>query len=370
MGEDGSQKAAYITKDDLGLPSNLMIESQSDWKFELKDNDWRSYPPEDCTELDRYWKVFDAPATEAGSDAPKPVRPYLARVNLMRKETIVDFKAMTCQVGGSRPRKLKREVVDDGWLTNAFFFKTFTAVLAEADVKIDNKPEDMFDFRYNQDFRTRTDDGRKMKRGGHDYKIPVGWKRFAVNVKGQYDDGNNHWLKEDETGWAVAYHGTAKESLPGILSTGFRVGAKQKFEANTGAGIYCAAEIDVSQYYSEPQYVDGHWIQTVLQMRVKPSAIKKVTSSSATAFEKKYWVINDPGDMRAYGVLMREFSLFDYKPPQYAFLGAGSIVVKNMLDELRQKAERIESGDLTASGRSLDKVPAAAGQQGGCCSVL
>ena len=89
--------------------------------------------------------------------------------------------------------------------------------------------------------------------GGREYHLPVGWKRFAVQVKGAYDDGtlpakravmtiafrncprnmpvtsyharghalgawnnehvsgDNGWLREDESGWAVAYHGTSKE---------------------------------------------------------------------------------------------------------------------------------------------------------------
>merc|ERR1712176_151398 len=178
---------------------------------------------------------------------------------------------MSCCVDGGRPRRLQRSVATDDWLGNAYFFEAFKAALAAGGLTLENAAEDMFDFRFNQDFRSVKDDGRKLKRGGQQYEIPVGWKRFAVKVKGQYDDGDNSWLKEDDSGWAVAYHGTARDSLPGILSTGFRVGDRQKFAKTTGAGVYCTPWTDVVNHYSKPQMVNGHSVQIVLQLRVKPT---------------------------------------------------------------------------------------------------
>lgn len=228
----------------------------------------------------------------------------------MRKEAVIDFANMTASVGGSRPRPVRRLVKTADWLNNSFFFEAFKDALHSGGIKVESSPEEMFSFAFNQDFRGMRDDGRELLRGGQVYKLPVGWKRFAVNVKGQYDDGHNQWLREDETGWAVAYHGTAKESLPGILSTGFRVGEGQKFEKETGAGIYCAPSAEVAQHYSRPREWHGRTVQIVLQLRVRPSAIRKVTTG--TDFEKNYWVINDPNDMRAYGVLIRELPLDEY----------------------------------------------------------
>ena len=49
--------------------------------------------------------------------------------------------------------------------------------------------------------------------------------------------GDNGWLREDESGWAVAYHGTSKEGLGGILCAGFRVGERQKFAKDTGRRV-------------------------------------------------------------------------------------------------------------------------------------
>jgi len=190
------------------------------------------------------------------------------------------------------------------WMTNDYFFTAFTAALKNAGVKVEEAADHMFDFRFNEDFRNKNDDGRTLKRGGEEYRLPYGWKRFAVSVKGEYDKGDNAWLRSGNEGWAIAYHGTAEANLPGILATGFRVGPRQKFKSATGAGVYCTPFIDVASAYAPAQTVQGHSIQIVLQLRVKPSKIKRITTGSD--FEKKYWVINDPADMRAYGVLIRE----------------------------------------------------------------
>merc|ERR1711862_44248 len=96
----------------------------------------------------------------------------------------------------------------DDILSNDFFFKAFCKTLAAAGIKVDSSAMGMFDFSQNQDFRGKRDDGRKVYRGGERYMIPFGWKRFAVNVRGRYDDRNEAWLGSDgKTSWAVAYHG-------------------------------------------------------------------------------------------------------------------------------------------------------------------
>merc|ERR1712151_1120890 len=174
-------------------------------------------------------------------------------MRLMGKDVVVDFKLSQVTAVGGQAKRLRRESRKDDWLNNLYFFEAFKDALSAGGVDVTASPEEMFDFSFNQDFRTLKDTGRVFSRGGKDYRIPVGWKRFAVNVKGQYDDGDNSWLRENETGWAVAYHGTAKDSLPGILCAGFRVGSRQKFDREVGAGVYCANKIDVAQHYSQPK---------------------------------------------------------------------------------------------------------------------
>lgn len=326
-------RARYISQDMIGPPCSLLQDRHPDWRFELGPGNWRSYPLEESIELDRYWTFYTAMRQKDSSI------PHLAKVQLMRREGEVDFSKMSCQVGSGRPRKLKRETTLSDWLSNTYFSEAFTAALSSAGVKVESTPEEMFDFRFNQDFREVKDDGRKLFRGGQPYELPIGWKRFAVNVKGQYDDGDNTWLREDDSGWAVAYHGTAKDSLPGILCTGFRVGSRQKFEKELGAGVYCTPWIGVAQHYSKPQMHRGHSVQIVLQLRVKPSAVRLVTHKKATDFERKYWVINEPGDVRAYGVLVRELGLRDWVPPEAMVYGKEHPEVQRLLRELRAEAQ-------------------------------
>lgn len=314
-GHNPEARPGEISSAMLGPPINLLTDSLPDWRWEHEAGQWRSYPLDDAVRLDHYWQAY------VGLQARGEAEPHLARLRLLRREAIVDFVAMTCQVGGGRPRGLERRIREVGWLSNIYFFEAFKDAMGTAGVDVESSAEEMFDFRYNQDFRTMHDDGRALFRGGQPYTLPIGWMRFAVNVRGQYDQANNQWLKEDETGWAVAYHGTAGESLPGILCSGFRVGSRQKFEKETGAGIYCTPWIGVAQHYSRPKEMGGHSVQIVLQLRVKPSAIRPITSSTATEFEKKYWVINDPADIRAYGVLLRELPLEDYVPPEVMVFG-------------------------------------------------
>lgn len=347
------EDAPFITAEMVGPPVDFAEGAEKpDWKFELGPGTWKSYPPEEARELERYW-LFYSRRCGQGLKGPR-----VAKMSLMKREGVVDFENLTCQVGTFNPRTLRREIVQPDWMDNAFFVQAFKAGLGAAGVEVEGDPEKIFDFKFNQDFRSVKDDGRRMKRGGQPYTIPAGWKRFAVSVKGQYDKGDNSWLKEDETGWAVAYHGTAKESLPGILCTGFKVGGRQKFSDEIGAGVYCTPEIRVAQHYSRPQYVDGHAVQIVLQLRVRPTAIKRIEDWKATDFERKYWVINNPADVRAYGVLIRELRLKDWIPPEAMVYGMHHWQVKQILQKLKDEDAMEEA--KAASERAAKALEAAA----------
>jgi len=329
-------QARWITRQMLGPPPDDFADALPSWSWEVGAGKWKNYSLEESLLLDRYWQVF----VESKERGPLLCN---ARVKL-KTEVSINFARMTSRAKGARPRKIRRATTDPGWLSNAYFFKAFTEALNDAGIEVKNTPEEMFEFCHNQDFRGMADDGRKLHRGGQPYELPVGWKRFAVNVKGQYDDGNNRWLKEDDSGWAVAYHGTAPEGLPGILCTGFRVGDRQKFEGSTGKGVYCTQWIDVAQHYSKPRTLGDHDVQIVLQLRVKPSAIRKITDGKATAFEKKYWVINSPGDIRAYGVLLREWPLSQWVPPEIMVYGADHPGAKKVMAALRDEVAAKSGG--------------------------
>jgi len=305
---------------------------EPDWRWEKQEGQWRSYPSNESIELDRYFQVYSS-----NNEGPS-----CAKLSLLKNDVVVDFSHMTTQAGEGRPRKIERHVKPPDWLNNRYFFDAFTDTLRKAGIQVETDPEDMFEFRFVQDFRDTKDDGRKMFRGGKEYHLPIGWKRFAVQVKGVYDDGDNKWLREDENGWAVAYHGTSKEGLPGILCTGFRVGERQKFAKDTGAGVYCTPLIDVAQHYSKPTLLRGRSVQIVLQLRVRPSAINPVTNPSAHEFERKYWVINNPDDIRAYGVLIRELPLRDYILPEVIVFGRDNPGIRDKLDQLEEEIREQE----------------------------
>ena len=46
--------------------------------------------------------------------------------------------------------------------------------------------------RLDYDFSNMADDGKEYYRGGKRYHRPYGWRRIALNVKGQYQDRT--WL--------------------------------------------------------------------------------------------------------------------------------------------------------------------------------
>lgn len=309
---------------------DAFADEEPEWKWEKAAGEWRSYPLHDSIELEQYWKAFKS----AGEGSAR-----LAKLTLLRHEVIVDFAKMSTQVGDGRPRMIQRSVKAADWLNNAFFVDAFKDALSKAGIAVESSAEDMFDFRYVQDFRAVTDDGRKTSRGGQPYSLPFGWKRFAVHVRGAYDDGDNSWLREDENGWAVAYHGTSKEGLPGILSAGFQVGDRQKFADDVGTGVYCTPTIEVAQHYSKPTLLKGHSVQIVLQLRVKPESIRPVSDPKVTDFERKYWVINNPANIRAYGVLIRELPLADWIPPEVMVYGRDHPGLKKMLDDLTKEVQ-------------------------------
>lgn len=273
-----------------------------DWKFELEKGKWRSYSSEESMQLDRYWEAY---TTEVRNGNPNP--PHVARIQLMRKSGTIDFANMTCSLGGSRPRTISRDVIQPDWLSDDFFFEAFTSIMSAAGVEVENGPDEVFDYRFNQDYRRATFDGRKtLKRGGQPYDLPIGWKRFAINIQGLYSDPTGTWIKDDDSGWAVAYHGISKESLPNILDAGFRFGSRQATTLEAGTGISVSPWIGVAQQYSKPYKHSGRDIQMVLQLRVRPSAIRPNSKSKVSEFERRFWVIRKLEDIRACGVIVRE----------------------------------------------------------------
>lgn len=218
--------------------------------------------------------------------------------------------------GRPHPWFLKRVQERDSkdWFNNDFFFRAFTKAMNDAGHEVKAEANDIFDFRFNQDFRGKPE-GDAAVRGGVEYREPSGWKKFATRVKGTFDNGNNDWLCLDgrPNEWAIAYHGTKFATMPGILSTGLTVGDRQAYkdfkDARTGSkigcGIYCTPNVNTAAEYSPSVEIDGKEMQFVMQCRVRPEAIKRIHEEVGRE-SGAYWLINEPSDIRPYGVLARE----------------------------------------------------------------
>ena len=169
-----------------------------------------------------------------------------------------------------------------------------------------------FDFDYNYDFTKEKDDWKTYTRGGFEYKRPYGWKRFALKVKGKYED--DIWLGPDGIRtaqapgeWPVSYHGTSVSCAKQILETGFKPGPR----AVWGKGIYTSPSLEmVEKRYAQEFTHNGKTFKLVLQNRVNPDHLQ-VIPTSKTSVEADYWFFperNQPEkvDVRPYGVLIRD----------------------------------------------------------------
>ena len=157
---------------------------------------------------------------------------------------------------------------------------------------------------YDYDF-TNIKDTSKYYRGGLEYKRPCGWNRYALKVYGKYD--NNSWLGDsgksnNDTEWAVAYHGTKQQFSESICKTGLRPGTTNFY----GVGVYCTPNIETAAGYSEVfTGNDGKKYKLVFQARVKPSAIVRCKDIDSSA-PKDYWYIKDKKDIRCYSICVKK----------------------------------------------------------------
>merc|ERR1712113_682253 len=103
-------------------------------------------------------------------------------------------------MGGGKPRSIARHIQQAGWLNNDFFILAFLGAFVDAGIEFSGDPLELFDFAYNEDLRYSQTDGRTHYCGGHEFDVPYGWKRFALNTKGKYEE-DSQWLNQDDTGW-------------------------------------------------------------------------------------------------------------------------------------------------------------------------
>eukprot|EP00931_Biecheleriopsis_adriatica_P094695 TRINITY_DN6831_c0_g1_i4.p1 TRINITY_DN6831_c0_g1~~TRINITY_DN6831_c0_g1_i4.p1 ORF type:complete len:714 (-),score=123.87 TRINITY_DN6831_c0_g1_i4:42-2150(-) len=231
-------------------------------------------------------------------------------------------------------RVSRAQVREGDWLTNDFFFRAFCEAVKQGDPEapLDFTPEDLFDFRFNQDCRWWTAESTPIyRRGGVLYRAPFGWKRFAMKVKHRFDDGDDTWMGMDgKPGeWAVAYHGTNFSVVPKIVRNGFKIGSGCGGtgcpDVRTGVrikdGVYCTPNLQVVECYANGEEHDlpcveleGRKIFFAFVCRVHPDAIRRPYRHFAYNNDEEQmgidgvfeWIIEDPKHIRPYAILARE----------------------------------------------------------------
>mmetsp|Transcript_19407 Transcript_19407/g.41360 ORF Transcript_19407/g.41360 Transcript_19407/m.41360 type:complete len:623 (-) Transcript_19407:72-1940(-) len=160
-------------------------------------------------------------------------------------------------------------------------------------------------------------------RGGRPYFKPCGWVRFAV---GEAGEAQSYRCRE----WCVAYHGTDLLSAMKIMVEGLKQPGESGVQIRHGqaysksqTSIYVSPALGYSAF---PVYAPlaevghEHWLQCVLQVRVRPgSFVEKPGSLSSkhwpanVRFDKNFdsmngleWLIEDPANHQVTGLLVRE----------------------------------------------------------------
>jgi hypothetical protein len=144
-------------------------------------------------------------------------------------------------------------------------------------------PPSLLDEPFHYNFIKISDNGVKFCRGESIYIRPCGWQRYALKVKGKYPD--DIWLEGEtpradkyssaEGEWAVSYHGTSYQNGLSIAEEGFKLSKGERFLY--GKGIYSSPDIEVASLYAAEANVDGKTYKVVIQNRVNPKTVKKLT---------------------------------------------------------------------------------------------
>ena len=156
-------------------------------------------------------------------------------------------------------------------------------------------------------------------RGGMTYNPPKhNWVGYGLKVLGQYDNGNNDWIKMDNNPneWAVAYHGTGASAVHPICKKGGKFfsrkvegeAERQKCEnyqnmnprnnnlfQKCGIGAYFSPSLDYANDYAE-----GKQSPVVIMCRVNPYKIR-----IPKGYETKEWITDGTRNtVRPYRILV------------------------------------------------------------------
>jgi len=164
--------------------------------------------------------------------------------------------------------------------------------------------KDSWDQHYDYDFTNIDDKGKRFTRGSVEYRRPCGWKRYAIKVVGKYED--EIWLGSNDSPneWPVSYHGTGHDAAISIAQTGYDL-TKHKYFSR-GRGIYSTPDINAAKPYSRSFTQNGETYIVVLQNRVNPKTLIKLSCDKTGLPE--YWISPSDKDIRPYGMCIMKIS--------------------------------------------------------------
>ena len=158
-------------------------------------------------------------------------------------------------------------------------------------------------------------------RGGEKYIPPIGWKGYALNVKGKYDFGNDTWLdyKDREGVFAVAYLGISyfngneekylkyltEVNTPEILKMNNEQIYKNDYDLRNpkkkcGCGVYLFQDPKIAENTAGIIDIYGVRYKVLLMCRVNPKKIRQ-----PKGFEE-CWILNpSPDEIRPYRILVK-----------------------------------------------------------------
>ncbi|CAG8650021.1 1869_t:CDS:1 [Acaulospora morrowiae] len=144
---------------------------------------------------------------------------------------------------------------------------------------------------FDYDYTYRRDNGLH-RRGYERYHLPIGWKKFGLNVD-RY--GDYKWLGTGLDAWPISYHGTDGDAAGSIAVGGYDINKGKRFAY--GRGIYSSPYSDVAEKYSKEFTfsLDNNKYKLMFQNRVDPTDLRKEN-------QDKYWITNSDQNIRPYAL--------------------------------------------------------------------
>ena len=169
--------------------------------------------------------------------------------------------------------------------------------------------DSLLDPPYDFDFTNIRDDGTSFFRGGKPYYRLYGWERFALKVRGKYED--DVWLGEQgirtessPEEWTASYHGTGVSASGSIAQDGYDLSKGKRFVY--GRGVYSTPSVKVAAMYAQTFTHDGVDCQLVFQNRVSTQGLMVIDAADTGVGE--YWVQPDDQLIRPYGICLKLLS--------------------------------------------------------------